>query len=781
MPGFDQTTDLKAWQALVDHHDKVGRNIVLRSEFEKDPERFNKYKRVFKNTADGSEILFDFSKNFLGDDTLPLLASLAKEAGVEQLRDDMFKGGKINFTEDRAVYHVALRNVTNDAMAVDGKSVVEETNSVLDHMKEFSEQVRSGKWTGYTGKKLTTIVNIGIGGSDLGPVMVTEALKAYADRDLTLHFVSNIDGTHIAEALKEADPETTLFLIASKTFTTAETTTNANSAKDWFLKTAKGPNPDIAKHFVALSTNAEEVAKFGIDTKNMFGFESWVGGRYSVWSAIGLSVAIYIGFDNFHQFLAGAHAMDEHFLKTPLEHNIPIINGLLSVWYSDFFGAQTHLVAPFDQYLHRFPAYLQQLTMESNGKAVTRSGSYVKYTTGPIYFGEPATNAQHSFFQLLHQGTKLIPTDFIIAAQSHNPIEGGKHQRMLASNFLAQAEALMIGKTSAEVKAEGAPENLVSHKTFLGNRPTTAIIADKITPATLGALIAFYEHSVFTEGAVWNINSFDQWGVELGKVLAKKIQKDLETEGAAKDHDASTSGLIAAFKDKAGLKFASAHSAGLQTRRLEVERKFLATPVAVSYLRSNGGGGGPGFKQHERLGTQTTHDTYYDRDGLLFSKGVYIRRRNGHWEAKVRSGGDFINSAFTEVDGFSAVKEVIRQNLAVSVDDGGHHHGDRVGSIECILQPCAEFVTERESWMIDGTFKVDVDTTDFGHSVGEVELTATLGKNTNGGDQVGEEEELRHKMDQDINAFMQSYPQAFPAGRPLGKLSAYFDKLGRGT
>ena len=385
-----------------------------------------------------------------------------------------------------------------------------------------------------------------------GPVMVSEALKAYGDRSMTLHFVSNIDGTHIAEALRESDPETTLFLIASKTFTTAETVTNANTAKSWFLKSAK--QEDIAKHFVALSTNADEVSKFGIDTKNMFGFESWVGGRYSVWSAIGLSVALYIGYDNFQQFLAGAHAVDEHFRKTPLKENIPAIGGLLSIWYSDFFGAQTHLIAPFDQYLHRFPAYLQQLTMESNGKAVTRTGDYVKYTTGAIFFGEPATNAQHSFFQLLHQGTKLIPTDFIMAANSHNPVEGGVHQRMLASNFLAQAEALAIGKSPDEVKAEGAPDELVPHKTFLGNRPTTNILADKITPSTLGALIAYYEWLVFTEGVVWNINSFDQWGVELGKALAKKIQQELETDGAGSGHDSSTSGLIAAFKAKSGLK-----------------------------------------------------------------------------------------------------------------------------------------------------------------------------------------------------------------------------------
>jgi glucose-6-phosphate isomerase len=381
--------------------------------------------------------------------------------------------------------------------------------------------------------------------------MVSEALKPYGDRDMKLHFVSNIDGTHISEALRDSDPETTLFLVASKTFTTAETTTNANTAKSWFLKS--GSEKDIAKHFVALSTNKEEVEKFGIDPANMFGFESWVGGRYSVWSAIGLSVCLYIGYENFHQFLAGGQAMDQHFLKTPLEQNIPVIGGLLSVWYSDFYGAQTHLVSPFDQYLHRFPAYLQQLSMESNGKAITRSGDYVKYTSGAILFGEPATNAQHSFYQLLHQGTKLIPTDFIMAAESHNPVEGGKHQRMLASNFLAQAEALMVGKSEDEVKAEGAPDELVPHKTFLGNRPTTSILAQKITPATLGALIAYYEHVTFTEGAVWNINSFDQWGVELGKVLAKKIQAELEGSGAGGQHDASTSGLIAAFKRKAGI------------------------------------------------------------------------------------------------------------------------------------------------------------------------------------------------------------------------------------
>jgi len=382
--------------------------------------------------------------------------------------------------------------------------------------------------------------------------MVSEALKPYGQRDLKLHFVSNIDGTHIAEALKEADPETTLFLIASKTFTTAETCTNANTAKKWFLETAKDESA-IAKHFVALSTNETEVTKFGIDKTNMFPFSDWVGGRYSVWSAIGLSVCLYIGYDNFFALLSGANAMDEHFKSTPLEKNIPAIGGMLSVWYSDFFGAQTHLVAPFDQYMHRFPAYLQQLSMESNGKAITREGGYVNYTTGPILFGEPCTNAQHSFFQLLHQGTKLIPTDFLLAANSHNPVENNLHQKMLASNFFAQAEALMLGKTSDEVKAEGAKEDLVPHKTFLGNRPTTSILADMITPATLGALIVYYEHLTFVEGAIWNINSFDQWGVELGKVLAKKILTELNEEGESTAHDVSTSSLINAFKKRSAL------------------------------------------------------------------------------------------------------------------------------------------------------------------------------------------------------------------------------------
>ncbi|CAK7211592.1 glucose-6-phosphate isomerase [Sporothrix curviconia] len=555
-----QASSLPVWADLQKHRNTVGESFVLKDAFAKDPKRFDKFTRVFKlpsDIASGSdgetEILFDYSKNFLTEETLALLLKLASEAKVEEKRESMFKGEKINFTEDRAVYHTALRNVGPKpwTMEVDGVNVVNTPGGVADvlkHMQEFSEEVRSGAWKGFTGKKLTNIVNVGIGGSDLGPVMVTEALKHYGAPGMTLHFVSNIDGTHMAEALAASDPETTLFLIASKTFTTAETTTNANTAKTWFLEKTGGKG-DIAKHFVALSTNEAEVTKFGIDKKNMFGFESWVGGRYSVWSAIGLSVALYVGYDNFHKFLAGAHEMDKHFRETPLESNIPLLAGLLSVWYSDFYNAQTHLVAPFDQYLHRFPAYLQQLSMESNGKTVTSDGSSAKYTTGAILFGEPCTNAQHSFFQLVHQGTKLIPTDFILAAQSHNPLSDNVHQKMLASNYLAQAEALMVGKTADQVRAEGTPEELVPHKVFLGNRPTTSIlVGGHIGPAELGALIAYYEHVTFTEGAVWDINSFDQWGVELGKVLAKKILKEIDEEGNGSDHDSSTGGLLSAFK-----------------------------------------------------------------------------------------------------------------------------------------------------------------------------------------------------------------------------------------
>lgn len=546
MASFNLSSDLPAWKTLEATYESVGRTLKVKDEFALDPKRFDKLSHTFTN-YDGSKILFDFSKNICNDEIKKQLVQLAREAGVEKLRDQMFNGDKINVTEDRAVYHVALRNRAMKPMSVDGKNTAPEVDEVLKHMKEFSDAVRSGEWTGYTGKKITDVVNIGIGGSDLGPVMVTEALKAYSQPGLNAYFVSNIDGTHMAETLKGLNPETTLFLVASKTFTTAETTTNANSAKKWFLETAKDPS-HIAKHFAALSTNAEEVAKFGIDTKNMFGFESWVGGRYSVWSAIGLSVAIYIGYENFEAFLKGAEAFDQHFTTAPLEENIAAMGGLLSVWYNNFFGAQTHLVAPFDQYLHRFPAYLQQLSMESNGKLVTRGNSFTNYQTGVILFGEPATNAQHSFFQLVHQGTKLIPADFILAAESHNPIEGNLHQRMLASNFFAQAEALMVGKNEEQVQKEGATGGLIPHKVFSGNRPTTSILAQKITPASLGALIAYYEHVTFVEGAVWNINSFDQWGVELGKVLAKVIGKELDDAQPVLDHDPSTNGLINQFK-----------------------------------------------------------------------------------------------------------------------------------------------------------------------------------------------------------------------------------------
>ncbi|KZZ89285.1 Phosphoglucose isomerase (PGI) [Ascosphaera apis ARSEF 7405] len=565
-------TELAAWKALQAHYDAnfpkdaAGNpetpKIILK-DLCKDSARFKAFTREFKATDD--EILFDFSKNLATDETIDLLVKLAKEANIESLRDKMFAGEKINNTEGRAVYHVGLRNVSApeseiEGLDINGSNPVKTVRSVLAHMEEFSNKVRSGEWKGYTGKKIDTIINIGIGGSDLGPVMVTEALKPYGAPGMTLHFVSNIDGTHIAEALKNSNPETTLFLIASKTFTTAETITNANTAKAWFLKAAKDEK-HIAKHFAALSTNKNDVVKFGIDPANMFGFEDWVGGRYSVWSAIGLSIALYIGFDNFKKFLQGAEAMDKHFKETPLKDNIPVIGGLLSVWYNNFFGAQTHLVAPFDQYLHRFPAYLQQLSMESNGKGVTRGGAFVDYQTGAVLFGEPATNAQHSFFQLVHQGTKLIPADFILAAESHNAevvtgnekIDINKHQTMLASNFFAQSEALMLGKTTAQLKDEKVPEELLNHKTFHGNRPTTSILARKITPFTLGALIAYYEHVTFTEGAVWNINSFDQWGVELGKVLAKSIQKELE-DGKVGEHDCSTTGLMTAFNRLNGSK-----------------------------------------------------------------------------------------------------------------------------------------------------------------------------------------------------------------------------------
>ncbi|QPG73013.1 glucose-6-phosphate isomerase [Brettanomyces nanus] len=538
--------NLPAWKKLQELYGSYGKTYSTKEAFAKDSDRFNKFSHTFEN-YDGSKILFDFSKNLIDENILSALIELAREAKVETLRNDMFSGKHINTTEDRAVYHVALRNRSMKPMYVDGVNVAPEVDAVLKHMKKFSEEVRSGNWKGYTGKEITDVVNIGIGGSDLGPVMVTEALKPYAHPRIKVHFVSNVDGTHIAEALKQCNPETTLFLIASKTFTTLETCANAQTAKNWFLKTVQNPK-HIAKHFVALSTNATEVQKFGIDIKNMFGFESWVGGRYSVWSAIGLSICLYVGFENFDKFLKGAEAVDKHFVSTPIEENIPFIGALLTIWYNNFCKAQTKLVAPFDQYMNRFPAYLQQLSMESNGKSVSKDNKFVNYETGVVLFGEPATNAQHSFFQLVHQGTKLIPTDFIMAAKSHNPIENNKHQKMLAANFFAQAESLMLGKTSQQVAAEGTDENLIPHKTFSGNRPTTTILCQKITPATLGSLIAYYEMMTFVEGAIWGINSFDQWGVELGKKLAKVILAELQDEKKVENHDASTRNLINQFK-----------------------------------------------------------------------------------------------------------------------------------------------------------------------------------------------------------------------------------------
>jgi glucose-6-phosphate isomerase len=465
----------------------------------------------------------------------------------------MFNGEKINITENRAVLHIALRNRSNRPIIVDGADVMPEVNAVLQHMKTFSDAIRSGQWTGYTGKRITDVVNIGIGGSDLGPVMVTEALKPYAQEGLNVHFVSNIDGTHMAETIKRLNPETTLFIVASKTFTTQETLTNAHTAKDWFLAQAK-QEAHVAKHFVALSTNAKEVSNFGIDTHNMFEFWDWVGGRYSLWSAIGLPIAIAIGFTNFEELLTGGHEMDEHFRTAPLEHNLPATLGLLGIWYNNFFGAQTQAILPYDQYMHRFAAYFQQGDMESNGKHINRNGEPVDISTGPIIWGEPGTNGQHAFYQLIHQGTKLIPCDFIAPIQTHNPI--GHHHPILLSNFFAQTEALMKGKTADEVRDElthaglrgEALEHLVPHKLFAGNKPTSSILVSQITPRTLGHLVALYEHKIFTQGVIWNINSFDQWGVELGKQLATAILPELDGPEEVTSHDSSTNGLINYYK-----------------------------------------------------------------------------------------------------------------------------------------------------------------------------------------------------------------------------------------
>jgi len=535
-------TSSPAWLALAGHYD-IMKEKHLRDLFAADPKRFQSF------SLRHNDILLDYSKNRITEETLRLLIELAKQAKVEEWREKMFSGEKINITENRPVLHVALRNRSNQPIYVDGKDVMPGVNRVLAQMKRFSEHVRSGEWKGYSGKPITDIVNIGIGGSDLGPVMVTEALKPYGNESLRVHFVSNIDGTHIAETLKPLDAGTTLFIIASKTFSTQETITNAESARDWFLRA--GPTKiDIAKHFVALSTNKELVQKFGIDPENMFEFWDWVGGRYSLWSAIGLSIALYIGMENFEELLAGAHEMDEHFRTAPLEKNMPAILGLIGVWYNNFFGAQSHTILPYDQYMHRFPAYFQQGDMESNGKRVTRDGAGVDHSTGPVIWGEPGTNGQHAFYQLIHQGTKLIPCDFLAPIETHNPI--GEHHRILLSNFFAQTEALMKGKTEAEARTELMKdglsgeklERLLPHKVFPGNRPTNSILFRKLTPLTLGSLIALYEHKIFVQGIIWNINSFDQWGVELGKQLAKSILPELRQPSPISSHDSSTNGLI---------------------------------------------------------------------------------------------------------------------------------------------------------------------------------------------------------------------------------------------
>jgi glucose-6-phosphate isomerase len=528
-----------AFMALA-HHAISIRNQQIRNLFAEDPDRARK----FSISAEGLHV--DYSKHRMTEQTRGLLLELADESGLRRRIDAMFAGEKINITEDRSVLHVALRAPRGSVILSDGKNVVPEVHEVLDHMSEFSNRVRSGQWTGFTGKAINAVVNIGIGGSDLGPVMAYEALRHYSQRDITFRFVSNVDGTDFAEATRDLDPARTLFIIASKTFTTLETMTNAATARQWFLDTAKDTKA-IAKHFVAVSTNAKEVSKFGIDTQNMFGFWDWVGGRYSMDSAIGLSTMLAIGPDQFRDMLSGFHAIDEHFRTAPFEKNLPVIMGLLTVWYNEFFDAQTVAVLPYDQYLKRFPAYLQQLTMESNGKHVTLAGKHVNYETGPIFWGEPGTNGQHSFYQLIHQGTKLIPCDFIGFGQTLNPLP--PHHDLLMANVFAQAEALAFGKSAEEVKSEGTPDWLVPHRTFEGNRPSTTILADRLTPTLLGKLVALYEHSVFVQGVIWQIDSFDQWGVELGKVLAKRIVPELsaKTEPPLK-HDASTNALIRLYR-----------------------------------------------------------------------------------------------------------------------------------------------------------------------------------------------------------------------------------------
>ena len=539
-------TTSAAWKALQAHQPQIAASH-MRDLFAADPDRFDKFSLTL------NDILFDYSKNRITEETVSLLLELAQQAGLKAKINAMFSGEKINSTEDRAVLHVALRNRSNRHIVVDGQDVMPEVNEVLAKMKQFTESVRSGAWKGYSGKAITDVVNIGIGGSDLGPKMVVQALTPYARPDLRSHFVSNVDGTDIAETLKRVNPETTLFLIASKTFTTQETMANAHTARDWFLESA-GDETAVASHFAALSTNREGVVAFGIDPENMFAFWDWVGGRYSLWSAIGASIALAIGFDNFEKLLSGAYAVDEHFRTAPFAENIPVIMGLMGVWYNNFFGAESHAILPYDQYMKYFPMYFQQGDMESNGKSVTRQGERVDYQTGPLIWGQPGTNGQHAFYQLIHQGTKLIPCDFLAPAQSQNPT--GNHHMILLSNFFAQPEALMKGKTAVEVRPEleqqgftgNELESLVAAKTFEGNRPSNSFLFKKLTPETLGSLIALYEHKIFTQGIIWNINSFDQMGVELGKLLAKAIVPELESDAAVSSHDASTNGLINAYK-----------------------------------------------------------------------------------------------------------------------------------------------------------------------------------------------------------------------------------------
>ncbi len=540
-------TQSPAWIELQRHHEQV-RETHLRTLFAADPERFSRYSLRL------GDLLIDYSKQRVTDETLRLLFALARQAGVEAWRDRMFVGEKVNGTEGRAVLHTALRNRSNRPVLVDGKDVMPEVNAVLARMRGFTDRLRSGAWQGYTGKQITDVVNIGIGGSDLGPVMATEALRPYWQAGLRAHFVSNVDGTHLVQTVRDLDPETTLFIIASKTFTTQETLMNARSAREW-LVSRLGTEKAVPKHFVAVSTAAREVARFGIDLENMFGFWDWVGGRYSLWSAIGLPIACVIGMDGFEQLLSGAFEMDEHFRAAPLEQNIPVVLGMLGVWYSNFFGAETHAILPYDQSMHRFPAYFQQGDMESNGKRVDRQGQVITdYSTGPVVWGEPGTNGQHAFYQLIHQGTRLIPCDFLAPLETQNPL--GQHHAVLLANCFAQAEALMKGKTEGEARAEleaaGTPPariaELSPHKTFPGNRPSTTMLFDKLTPRMLGMLVAMYEHKIFTQGIVWNIYSFDQWGVELGKQLAKKIEPELYPDGEVPSHDGSTNALIKLYQ-----------------------------------------------------------------------------------------------------------------------------------------------------------------------------------------------------------------------------------------